>query len=139
MAKLYNQFDGLQNKGNDLHGDHAHMDDTEPTSIDKFTDPGSNGMDDGMDDMGEDTTSDSPFTFDPIYSTERKKHNHFTDEDDLNEVINKKIVIGILTEPLTGTLRFDNDKVVGEKEYIPSADVKFVEQTGAKVIPVSYK
>jgi hypothetical protein len=48
-------------------------------------------------------------------------------------------VWGILTEPLRGTLKNDDIVLSGYDEYIPAALVQFIEQTGAKVIPVSYK
>ena len=44
----------------------------------------------------------------------------------------KTPVWGIVTEPITG-------KMQGEwTEYVPSSHVKFLEQTGAKVVPISY-
>lgn len=44
----------------------------------------------------------------------------------------KTPVWGIVTEPITG-------KIQGEwTEYVPSSHVKFLEQTGAKVVPISY-
>ncbi len=45
----------------------------------------------------------------------------------------KTPVWGIVTEPLKGNVEG------GWTEYIPSSHVKFLEQTGAKVIPISYK
>lgn len=44
-----------------------------------------------------------------------------------------------MTEPITGSVK-DSDGIikVGYDEYIPAAVVKFIEQTGAKVVPVSY-
>jgi hypothetical protein len=41
-------------------------------------------------------------------------------------------VWGIMTEPIVGNIKG------GWTEYIPSSHVKFLEQTGAKVIPISY-
>lgn len=46
---------------------------------------------------------------------------------------------GILTEPLSGVLKSQDNIMTGYDEYIPAAHVKFIEQTGARVIPVSYK
>jgi hypothetical protein len=43
-------------------------------------------------------------------------------------------VWGIVTEPITGSL--SNSEY---KEFIPSSHVKFIEQTGTKVVPISYK
>jgi hypothetical protein len=37
-----------------------------------------------------------------------------------------------MTEPIVGNIKG------GWTEYIPSSHVKFLEQTGAKVIPISY-
>ena len=47
---------------------------------------------------------------------------------------------GILTEPLKGTLS-DSENIIMNNytEYIPASFVSFIEQTGARVIPVSYK
>jgi hypothetical protein len=47
-------------------------------------------------------------------------------------------VIGVLTEPLRGSLRKDNIEVTGINEYIPLAHVKFLEQAGFKVVPVRF-
>jgi hypothetical protein len=47
-------------------------------------------------------------------------------------------VIGILTEPLRGSLRKGNEEIKDIDEYIPLAHVKFLEQAGIKVIPVRY-
>lgn len=45
---------------------------------------------------------------------------------------------GVLTEPISGKLAGSDGVIVGYDEYIPAATVKFIQQTGAKVIPVSY-
>ena len=46
--------------------------------------------------------------------------------------------MGILTEPLRGSLHKDEEKLSHVNEYIPTAHVKFLEQAGIKVVPVSY-
>lgn len=57
-----------------------------------------------------------------------------------NVISNQKTPVwGVLTEPLRGTLKKNSDVVSDYQEYIPASHVKFLEQTGAKVIPVSYK
>lgn len=48
-------------------------------------------------------------------------------------------VIGILTEPLRGSLHKEGEEISQINEYVPTAHVKFLEQAGIKVIPVSYK
>ena len=47
--------------------------------------------------------------------------------------------MGILTEPLRGSLHKDEEKMTMVNEYIPTAHVKFLEQAGIKVVPVSYQ
>jgi len=42
-------------------------------------------------------------------------------------------VWGVVSEPIKGNIQG------GWNEFIPSSHVKFLEQTGAKVIPLSYK
>jgi hypothetical protein len=93
--------------------------------------------------MHDDTTTDTsdyPIDdpLDPVYS-KRRDHDHFITEEEIIKKINSKLPVwGILTEPLHGTLKQD-DEVSEYQEYIPAAHVKFIEQTGAKVVPVSYK
>lgn len=59
-----------------------------------------------------------------------------TIQDDLSK--SRTLVWGILTEPISGKLTSADGMRVGFDEYIPAAVVKFIQQTGAKVVPVSY-
>lgn len=59
-----------------------------------------------------------------------------TIQDDLSKT--RTLVWGVLTEPIAGKLAGSDGVIVGYDEYIPTATVKFIQQTGAKVIPVSY-
>lgn len=59
-----------------------------------------------------------------------------TIKDDLSK--SRTLVWGVLTEPISGKLAGSDGVIVGYDEYIPAATVKFIQQTGAKVIPVSY-
>ena len=103
-------------------------------------------MDDGSDPMQnndekvDDDSSNFPIDLplDPTFSTTRS-HKHIEDLIDYKKKKNKTPVWGILTEPLKGTLKSDDNVMEGYDEYVPAAHVKFIEQTGAKVIPISYK
>ena len=44
-----------------------------------------------------------------------------------------------MTEPLKGSLHESHGEVEGLEEYVPTSHVKFLEQAGIKVIPISYK
>jgi hypothetical protein len=50
------------------------------------------------------------------------------------QVNNKVPVCGIVTEPIQGQLQEGS-----WTEYIPSSHVKYLEQTGCKVVPISYQ
>ena len=51
----------------------------------------------------------------------------------------RKPVYGVLTEPLEGDLKSKTDKVkVAEHSYVPRAHVQFLEQSGIRVVPISY-
>ena len=66
---------------------------------------------------------------DPIFRKPGFKREHGSDGR-TQQV--KTPVRGIMTEPIKG-------KIEGDwKEYIPASHVKFLEQTGAKVISISY-
>jgi hypothetical protein len=53
--------------------------------------------------------------------------------------LHKIPIIGVLTEPLRGSLHQDDHRIAAAaNEYIPTAHVKFLEQAGIKVIPVSF-
>lgn len=76
----------------------------------------------------------------PLDPTFAKKRPHDHRQVDENIKDTRVPVWGILTEPLRGTLRNEEDIILSSyDEYIPAALVKFIEQTGAKVVPVSYK
>ena len=51
---------------------------------------------------------------------------------------NKKIVVAVLTEPIGGTLTQKNLQQMFS-EYIPVYHVKWLQQAGLTVIPVSYQ
>ena len=53
----------------------------------------------------------------------------------------KRPVIGVLSEPLRGKVQSKgtNDEVIDLNSYIPKAHVKFLEQAGITVVPVSYQ
>jgi len=53
----------------------------------------------------------------------------------------KRPVIGVLSEPLRGKIhaKGSDDEVVDVNSYIPKAHVKFLEQAGITVVPVSYQ
>ena len=54
-------------------------------------------------------------------------------------MISRRIpVYGILSEPLRGTLKSLQGGAQFD-EYVPAAHVKFLEQVGIKVVPISYK
>lgn len=65
-----------------------------------------------------------------------RKHNSDLETD---ASLRRTPVIGILTEPLRGTMKDREVTVSNYDEYIPAAHVKFIQQTGCKVVPVSYK
>lgn len=54
--------------------------------------------------------------------------------------VNSNVIIGVLTQPfgnLTESVDdYYNEKITG---YIPSAHIKMLEASGAKIVPVSYK
>lgn len=75
---------------------------------------------------------------DPTFAKKRS-HDHIADLIKTKKKDNRTPVWGILTEPLKGTLKSDDNVMAGYDEYVPAAHVKFIEQTGAKVVPVSYK
>lgn len=64
---------------------------------------------------------------------------HYEELDPKTKKDTRTPIWGILTEPLKGTLKSNDNIMSGYDEYIPASHVKFIEQTGAKVIPVSYK
>lgn len=70
-------------------------------------------------------------TDDPVFSDGGRKHG--------DETFNFKTPVwGVLTEPIRGSLD-DTSDLSTYSEYIPASHIKFLEQTGAKVIPISYK
>jgi hypothetical protein len=60
---------------------------------------------------------------------------------------NRRPIYGVLTEPIRGTMKSktadkdEKDKSIDEDElmsYIPKAHVQFLEQSGIRVVPISY-
>lgn len=60
---------------------------------------------------------------------------------------NRRPIYGVLTEPIRGTMKSksadidETDKSIQEDElmsYIPKAHVQFLEQSGIRVVPISY-
>lgn len=53
----------------------------------------------------------------------------------------KRPVIGVLSEPLRGKIHAtgSTEETVDITSYIPKAHVKFLEQAGITVVPVSYQ
>ena len=60
---------------------------------------------------------------------------------------NRRPIYGVLTEPIRGTMKSksadvdETDKSIEEDElmsYIPKAHVQFLEQSGIRVVPISY-
>lgn len=67
-----------------------------------------------------------------------RRHDHLSNDPKLKD--NRTPIWGILTQPIKGILKSDeNTKETGYHEFVPAAHVQFIEQTGAKVIPVSYR
>jgi hypothetical protein len=69
---------------------------------------------------------------DPVFAGNRR-------HDQASETDNRVLVWGILTQPLIGELKSEDGESNKYNEYVPAAHVKFIEQTGAKVVPVSYR
>ena len=67
------------------------------------------------------------------------KRTHQHDQEKVEVDLNKIPIMGVLTEPLRGSLHKDEERMSTANEYIPTAHVKFLEQAGIKVVPVSYK
>lgn len=55
------------------------------------------------------------------------KRTHQHDQDKVEVDLHKIPVMGILTEPLRGSLHKDDEKMLSMNEYIPTAHVKFLE------------
>jgi hypothetical protein len=70
-------------------------------------------------------------------NTEIKNHEHMKERVNLKR--SKRAVVGILTEPLRGSLTKEGIEVGEIKEYIPSAHVSFLEQSSLRVVPISYR
>jgi hypothetical protein len=69
---------------------------------------------------------------DPVFAGNRRHEN-------ASETDNRVLIWGILTQPLIGELKSEDGESTRYNEYVPAAHVKFIEQTGAKVVPVSYR
>ena len=80
------------------------------------------------------TWIDKPARTDMLSELNEMRYTKFGDQ-------NKRPVIGVLTEPLRGELyqgkdRLDADVAPG---YVPRTHVQFLEQAGARVIPIDYR
>jgi len=54
---------------------------------------------------------------------------------------NRRPIYGVLTEPIRGNMKSktNNEDVQSEEmSYIPKAHVQFLEQSGIRVVPISY-
>lgn len=52
---------------------------------------------------------------------------------------NRRPTLGVLTEPLRGDMaQLDGSRVEEQMSYIPKAHVQFLEQSGVRVVPISY-
>ena len=52
---------------------------------------------------------------------------------------NRRPTFGVLTEPLRGNMAQLNGELVKEElSYIPKAHVQFLEQSGVRVVPISF-
>ena len=71
--------------------------------------------------------------------------DHPTDELTVKRGLNKQTqysnttVWGILTEPIKSTLKLEDNLSQTYQEYIPVSHVKFLEASGAKIVPISYR
>lgn len=72
-----------------------------------------------------------------IPEEEPRPHNH--DSENKKVKNNNRPLYGILTEPLRGSVHDGDEQVTNVEQYIPAAHVKFLEQAGIKVIPISFK